>query len=157
MPWMLPKRQQKREKYHNSKGKLYHKQYNLTLQSLSSWTIKSMTCKWFIQLWKMQIHKMILWWIFSYWYHLTIKQKHVWGCSRIGVSTWERRPASKAWRNLDCNASATAFTSFSGTAKHTECSLLAYTNIVDDYRNFLYINMDQPEKQKKIINAPEIS
>lgn len=41
--------------------------------------------------------------------------------------TLDNRPAANASRNLTCKAAETAATSFSGTAKHTECSLLACT------------------------------
>jgi hypothetical protein len=43
--------------------------------------------------------------------------------------TLDSLPAANASRNLACNAAATDATSFSGTAKHTECSLLACTCI----------------------------
>ena len=39
--------------------------------------------------------------------------------------TLDNLPAANASRNLTCKAAETAATSFSGTAKHTECSLLA--------------------------------
>lgn len=82
------------------------------------------------------------------WYHISneqrnliaIKLKLACGCIRARFDTWERRSASKAPWNTDCNASATAFTSFSGTAKHTECSLLAYK--VHYHSRFVYITME---------------
>jgi len=43
--------------------------------------------------------------------------------------TLDNLPAANASRNLTCKAAETAATSFSGTAKHMECSLLACTII----------------------------
>lgn len=43
--------------------------------------------------------------------------------------TLDNLPAANASRNLACKAAETDATSFSGTAKHTECSLLACTYV----------------------------
>lgn len=42
------------------------------------------------------------------------------------INTFDKRPASRSLRNFPSNARRTVSASFSGTAKHTECSLLAY-------------------------------
>ena len=52
-------------------------------------------------------------------------------------NTLDSRPASNALWNLAFRAFATALTSFSGTAKQTECSLLAYINKCDYTRKNL--------------------